>query len=61
MKGAKWAQVDEKDFKQKLRKFRQNSNIPSDWAKQLSPKIIEKFSWKCISGVYDEALGELLS
>ena len=57
----KWAEVDEHDFKKKIRKFKNNSNIPKEWAQDLGRKIREKYSWLEVSKMYDEALGELLS
>ena len=57
----KWAEVSEKDFKAKLRKFRKNSTIPKEWAVDLGKKIRKNYSWKEISAAYDEALGDLLS
>ena len=59
--GMKWAEVSEKDFKAKLRKFRKNSTIPKEWAVDLGKKIRKNYSWKEISAAYDEALGDLLS
>ena len=61
MKGMKWAEVNEEDFKTKIRKFKNSSSIPSEWAKDLGQKIRAKYSWSEISKMYDEALGELLS
>ena len=57
----KWAEIDENDFKYKIRKFRNNSTIPLEWAKELGEKVREEYSWKNISSIYDDALGELLS
>jgi len=60
-RGMKWAEIDENDFKYKIRKFRNNSTIPLEWAKELGEKVREEYSWKNISSIYDDALGELLS
>lgn len=59
--GMKWAEVSEEDFKTKIRKFRKNNAIPKEWAADLGEKIRSNYSWKEISGIYDEALGDLLS
>ena len=61
MKGMKWAEVNESDFKKKIRKFRNNSSIPDEWAKDLGQKIRDKYSWLEVSKTYDKALGEILS
>lgn len=59
--GMKWAEVNEADFKRKIRKFRQNSSMPNEWAKELGKKLRKKFDWKEISKFYDDALGDILS
>ncbi len=61
MKGMKWAEANEEDFKAKIRKFRHNPTIPEGWAKDLGQKIRAEYSWSEISKAYDKALGELLS
>ena len=61
MKGMQWAEVKEEDFKKKLRKFRNNSKMPEEWAQDLGKKIRQNYSWPQITKTYDEHLGELLS
>lgn len=46
VKGSRWAQVIESDFKRKLKKFRTSSKVPKDWAMSLKPQIIKNFSQK---------------
>ena len=60
LKGQKWAEVSEKDFKKKLRTFYSKPQMPKDWANKLSEKLIENYSFRSISSKYDEALGEYL-
>ena len=61
MKGMKWAEVREADFKAKIRKFRHHSAMPKEWAEDLGKKVREKYSWKELSRIYHDALGEILS
>ena len=58
--GMKWAEVREADFKKKIRKFRNASSTPKEWAQKTGEVIREKYSWKAICDAYDEALGDLL-
>lgn len=55
--GAKWAEVDEKEVKQKLRKFFEKPTIPQQWAQDMSTTIREKYCLdsikKLYSGVFD--------
>ena len=60
LKGQKWAEASEKDFKKKLRTFYNKPQMPKEWAENLSEKLIEKYSFKAISDRYDEVLGEYL-
>jgi glycosyltransferase involved in cell wall biosynthesis len=57
IKGSKWAQPSEDEFKRKIRKFRSNGSIPKQWAKELSTIILEKYSQEAIEKYYDEKLG----
>jgi glycosyltransferase involved in cell wall biosynthesis len=61
VKGAKWAEVDEKDFKGKLAKF-YNSNItPRKKAAELSRTLSKTHSWESIRSSYEKCLGEILT
>ncbi len=42
--GSKWANVEEQDFRRRLRKFRESNNIPKQWAKDLGVKIRSQYS-----------------
>tara|TARA_R110000824_G_scaffold22535_12_gene82430 strand:+ start:1425 stop:2591 length:1167 start_codon:yes stop_codon:yes gene_type:complete len=58
--GMRWAEPSEEDFKKKIIKFRQKSNIPNQWAAELSSKIRENYSSSVIMKRYDNLLDELL-
>lgn len=60
MQGAKWAEVKEDDFKKKVRKFKNSSKLPQQWANDLSEVLKEKFSFDEISQEYDKLLGDML-
>jgi glycosyltransferase involved in cell wall biosynthesis len=61
VKGARWANPSEEDFKRRVQKFRTNNDVPREWAAALKEKIIEKYSFAAISNAYDEALDGVLS
>jgi glycosyltransferase involved in cell wall biosynthesis len=54
--GSKWAEVNEDDFRKKVRKFYQNPANPITWADNLSKKIREKYSFSSISKLYDNLM-----
>lgn len=58
MPNSQWAYPHEDDFKKKITKFRNNSDIPLQWAKELQEKILEKYSLSSINQNYDSTLGE---
>ena len=60
MKGSKWAEVNESDFRKKVRKFKEKSSTPKQWAKELSSKLVDDFSFESISKQYDELLNKFL-
>jgi glycosyltransferase involved in cell wall biosynthesis len=60
MKGTKWANPDEADFKKKIAKFRQNSTTPKEWAIDLSSKLLKSHSHEAISALYDVAFKDIL-
>lgn len=59
--GARWAEVKEEDFKRKVRNFYKKSSLPTQWAKELSQKLKEKYSIEKVLERYDEVLGEVLN
>lgn len=61
MKGSRWAEVREADFKKKLRKFKSSHAVPKQWAEELAVKIKETHSPDAIDGVYETKVGHLLA
>jgi glycosyltransferase involved in cell wall biosynthesis len=60
LKGQKWADVSEEDFKKKIVKFRSSHSIPKEWAVNLGEKIRNKFNIEEIKRQYDLTLGEFI-
>lgn len=60
VKGARWAQPSEDDFKQRLLKFYRGADIPRQWAEELKPRIVQEYSQVAIQKIYDERLAEYL-
>ncbi len=60
IEGLRWAEPNENDFKNKIKKFRKKSEIPTQWAKDLSEKILETHSQKAINKLYDNVLKQEL-
>ena len=60
VENSKWAEVDEKEFKRKLRKFRDNSTKPKEWAAELSVKLKESHSFSAISDIWTNIMQERL-
>jgi len=58
--GSRWANVDEVDFKKKVKKFRDSWHMPTEWAKELQSKIIQNYSQDAINMLYDQHLGRYL-
>lgn len=60
MRGSRWANPIESDVKRKLRRFHGGSAIPTQWAKDLRPKLLEQYSPEAIQKIYSELLEDLL-
>jgi glycosyltransferase involved in cell wall biosynthesis len=58
--GSKWAEVLEKDFKKKVKKFRENPDTPTDWAKSLGETVRREFSQSSIEEIYTRELGSYI-
>lgn len=56
MRGAKWAEVSETDFKRKARKFRQSPEVPRQWAADLRTKLLNSNSQAIINTFWDLTL-----
>lgn len=61
MKGSKWADVREADFKKKLRKFKSSHIVPKQWADELTVKIREMYSPEAVTNEYENTLGHLFA
>ena len=57
-KGMRWATPVESDFKRKIIKFRNKSQLPKKWAEDLSHRVREEFSINSIYTKYDAFLKE---
>ena len=60
-KDAKWAEPIENDFKKKVKKFRNNYEIPGRWAENLMHVIRDKFSHEAICKTYDKVINDSCS
>lgn len=58
--GSKWANPDESAFKRKIKKFRESSVVPGQWAQELKTKCLESFSRDSIIQKYDSVIREIL-
>jgi len=58
--GARWANVNEGDFKKKVVKFRSSPATPREWAQELQKKVKETYSFEAICRAWDAALKEYL-
>ena len=59
--GAKWAEANEADFKRRVRKFKNASKVPKEWAEELSTVVKEKFSYSAVAEQYDKVLSGVLA
>ena len=57
VKGSKWAEPSEDDFKKRISKFRTNSDVPKQWALDLESKLSKTHDFESIARQYDELLG----
>lgn len=60
MKGSRWADVSEVDFKSKVSKFKNKPNIPQQWAKELQTKIQDNYNMSNISKLYNQQFEKIL-
>jgi glycosyltransferase involved in cell wall biosynthesis len=60
LKGMKWANPIEEDFKRKVLKFKNGSAVPKEWAQDLAKKIKPLYSFESISKYYDSVLGDVI-
>jgi len=60
MRGSKWAEPLEEDFKKKVSKFRSASVIPNEWAKDLQKKVQGIYSIEAVISQYEEVTKGLI-
>lgn len=60
MKGARWANVSEEDFKKVVLKFRKNPTIPGEWALDLKRKITNRYNFTQICNDLSTATKDIL-
>ena len=60
VENSKWAEVDEADFKKKVRKFRKRPEKPQAWAAELAEKIKQGYSFESVASAWQEAIQEKL-
>jgi len=60
VKGSKWADPTEDTFKRKIKKFRESSEIPKQWATDLAQLCIDNFSRESIMKKYESFFKEIL-
>jgi glycosyltransferase involved in cell wall biosynthesis len=61
MKGSRWAEVREADFKRKLRKFKISSQVPKQWADELAEKLRVSHSPEAVDDIYEKSLGHIFA
>lgn len=61
MKGSRWAEVVEDDFKRRIKKFRDSSSVPREWAAELQKKVHQSFSFEAVARKWEELLGDKLA
>lgn len=60
VKGARWANPSEEDFKKRILKFRESSSTPQEWALDLQKKVVDQYSLKSIFQAYDRVLKDVI-
>lgn len=56
MKGTRWAQPSEDNFKRRVKKFYESTLTPTEWAKDLGESIKKTHSFRAIAEKYDAEL-----
>lgn len=60
VEGSRWAEPLEKDFKKRVSKFRTSPTIPTEWAKDLSKKLLLTHNFEAISKQYDDVFKDII-
>jgi glycosyltransferase involved in cell wall biosynthesis len=58
IKGAKWAEPSEENFKHRLKTFYKKPNLPQKWGEELGKKLKETHSMSAIKSIYDKVFHE---
>ena len=61
VKGSRWAQPSDASFRKKIRKFRDSSEVPKQWATDLKEKCRTNFSRSAILEKYEKVFQEILN
>lgn len=60
VRGLRWAEPSEEDFKKRIAKFKASPEIPQKWAQDLSSTLLKTHCFSAISEQYDALLGKYL-
>lgn len=60
VKGARWANPSENDFKKRVMKFRSSSEVPREWATALSKTIVAQYGLDNVMSMYDRDMKGLV-
>ena len=60
IQGLRWAEPNENDFKNKVKKFRKKHQIPQQWAEDLREKLLETHSQTSINEHYNNVIRQEL-
>lgn len=58
--GARWAEPDEAHFRSRVRKFRNNPDMPKGWAEESRQKIIDMYNMDSVMSIYDDKVGAVI-
>lgn len=61
MSGTHWAQPSEAIFKKKVKKFRESSDVPKQWALELKDKCRKRYSKDKILETYNQVISRILN
>jgi glycosyltransferase involved in cell wall biosynthesis len=56
IEGSRWAEVNETDFKKKVRKFKNKPEVPQEWASDLRKSLSQSHSFKAIAEAWDSVM-----
>jgi len=60
IEGCRWVDVNEGDFKRKVKKFKSSSALPKKWATEGAEVIRAEYSSNAVFKIYDQILGSLV-